>query len=107
MAAIINAINLIDGLDGLATGVVIIALASIAVITIFQSNIFVMMICIILIGSLLGFLPYNFYPAMIFLGDNGSMIMGYIVGVWWFIGFENCKFVYLFFQVMILVLLFI
>jgi UDP-GlcNAc:undecaprenyl-phosphate GlcNAc-1-phosphate transferase len=102
MAAIINAINLIDGLDGLATGVVIIALASIAVITIFQSNIFVMMICIILIGSLLGFLPYNFHPAKIFLGDNGSMMLGYIVGVLSIIGFKNITFISLFFPIIIL-----
>ncbi|QQD86030.1 MULTISPECIES: glycosyltransferase family 4 protein [Jeotgalicoccus] len=102
LAAIINAINLVDGLDGLATGVVIIALASIAVITIFQSNIFVMMICIILIGSLLGFLPYNFHPAKIFLGDNGAMMLGYIVGVLSIIGFKNITFISLFFPIIIL-----
>lgn len=102
LAAIINAINLVDGLDGLATGVVIIALASIAVITIFQSNIFVMMICVILIGSLLGFLPYNFHPAKIFLGDNGAMMLGYIVGVLSIIGFKNITFISLFFPIIIL-----
>src|SRR5699024_5336041 len=99
MAAIINAINLIDGLDGLATGVVIIALASIAVITIFQQNIFVMMLCIILLGSCLGFLPYNFHPAKTFLGDNGAMMLGYIIGVLSIIGFKNITFISLFFPI--------
>ncbi len=102
MAAIINAINLIDGLDGLATGVVIIALASIAVITIFQQNIFVMMLCIILLGSCLGFLPYNFHPAKTFLGDNGAMMLGYIIGVLSIIGFKNITFISLFFPIIIL-----
>lgn len=102
LAAIINAINLVDGLDGLATGVVIIALASIAVITIFQQDIFVMMICVILIGSCLGFLPYNFHPAKIFLGDNGAMMLGYIVGVLSIIGFKNITFISLFFPIIIL-----
>ena len=102
MAAIINAINLIDGLDGLATGVAIIALASIAVITIFQQNIFVMMLCIILLGSCLGFLPYNFHPAKTFLGDNGAMMLGYIIGVLSIIGFKNITFISLFFPIIIL-----
>lgn len=102
MAATINAINLIDGLDGLATGVVIIALASIAVITIFQQNIFVMMLCIILLGSCLGFLPYNFHPAKTFLGDNGAMMLGYIIGVLSIIGFKNITFISLFFPIIIL-----
>lgn len=102
MAAIINAINLIDGLDGLATGVVIIGLASIAVITIFQQNIFVMMLCIILLGSCLGFLPYNFHPAKTFLGDNGAMMLGYIIGVLSIIGFKNITFISLFFPIIIL-----
>ena len=97
-----NAINLIDGLDGLATGVVIIALASIAVITIFQQNIFVMMLCIILLGSCLGFLPYNFHPAKTFLGDNGAMMLGYIIGVLSIIGFKNITFISLFFPIIIL-----
>ena len=78
---IINAVNLIDGLDGLASGVTVIALASIAVIAILQNNIFVMMISVILIGSTLGVLYYNFYPAKLFLGDNGSMFLGYVLGV--------------------------
>ncbi len=102
LAAIINAINLIDGLDGLATGVVIIALASIAVITIFQQNIFVMMLCVILLGACLGFLPYNFHPAKTFLGDNGAMMLGYIIGVLSIIGFKNITFISLFFPIIIL-----
>ena len=102
MIAIINAINLIDGLDGLATGVSIIALSSIAFITILQGNIFVMMICVILIGSCLGFLVYNFHPAKIFLGDNGSMLLGFVISVISLMGFKNITLISLFFPIIIL-----
>lgn len=107
MVAIINAINIIDGLDGLATGVVIIALASIAFMTILQGNIFVMMICIILIGSCAGFLVYNFHPAKIFLGDNGAMMLGYILSVVSLMGFKNITLISLFFPIIILAVPFI
>ncbi len=102
MAAIINAINFIDGLDGLATGVSIIALSSIAFITILQGDIFVMMICVILIGSCAGFLVYNFNPAKIFLGDNGAMLLGFVISVVSLMGFKNITLLSLFFPVIIL-----
>lgn len=100
--SIINAINFIDGLDGLATGVTIIALATIAFITILQGNIFVMMICVILIGSCLGFLVFNFYPARVFLGDNGAMLLGYILSVVALMGFKEVTILSLFFPIIIL-----
>lgn len=68
IVAITNAINLIDGLDGLASGVSAIGLITIAFIAILQANVFIIMICSVLIGSLLGFLCFNFHPAKIFLG---------------------------------------
>lgn len=102
IVSIINAINFIDGLDGLATGVSIIALATIAFITILQGDIFVMMICIILIGSCLGFLIFNFYPARIFLGDNGAMLLGYILSVVSLMGFKEVTFLSLIFPIIIL-----
>ena len=60
IVAITNAINLIDGLDGLASGVSALALMTIGFIAILQANIFIIMICCVLLGSLLGFLFYNF-----------------------------------------------
>lgn len=100
--SIINAINFIDGLDGLATGVTIIALTTIAFITILQGNIFVMMICVILIGSCLSFLVFNFYPARMFLGDNGAMLLGYILSVVALMGFKEVTILSLFFPIIIL-----
>ena len=102
IVSIINAINFIDGLDGLATGVSIISLLAIAVITILQGNIFIMMICVILIGSCLGFLVFNFYPAKIFLGDNGAMLLGYILSVVSLMGFKEVTFLSLIFPIIIL-----
>lgn len=107
MVGIINAINLVDGLDGLATGVSIIALSSIGFITILQGNIFVMMICVILIGACLGFLVYNFHPAKIFLGDNGAMLLGFIISVVSLMGFKNITLISLFFPIIILAVPFI
>lgn len=80
IVAITNAINLIDGLDGLASGVATIALMTIGFIAILQANIFIIMICSVLIGALLGFLCFNFHPAKIFLGDSGALLVGFIVG---------------------------
>lgn len=102
ISVIINAINLIDGLDGLAAGVSVIALSSIAFIGILQNNIFVMMISVILIGSTLGVLYYNFNPAKLFLGDNGSMLLGYVLGVLSILGFKNVTFFSILFPIIIL-----
>ncbi|MFB9860430.1 glycosyltransferase family 4 protein [Salinicoccus siamensis] len=107
IVGILNAINLIDGLDGLATGVSVIALSSIAFITILQGNIFVMMICAILIGACIGFLVYNFHPAKIFLGDNGAMLLGFIISVVSLMGFKNITLISLFFPIIILAVPFI
>ena len=75
---ITNAVNLIDGLDGLASGISAIALLTFAVIA-HQSNLnTVALLSLILVGAILGFLRYNFYPAKIFLGDSGSMLLGFI-----------------------------
>ncbi len=73
----INAFNLIDGLDGLACGLAIIALIGTAALS---SNFTTFNLTIILTGSLLGFLFYNYPPAMEFLGDTGSMFIGFMIG---------------------------
>ena len=107
IVAITNAINLIDGLDGLAAGVSTIALVTIAFIAILQGNIFIIMICSVLIGSLLGFLVFNFHPAKIFLGDSGALLLGFIIGFLSLLGFKNITFISLFFPIVILAVPFI
>lgn len=80
IVGVINAINLIDGLDGLAGGVSVIALTAFLVLAWSDDNHGVMLLCAGLLGSLLGFLKYNFYPARIFMGDAGSLTVGFILG---------------------------
>lgn len=75
--AITNAINLIDGLDGLAAGIALFAALCNFVIADMNGSMVVMLLSGSLVGSLLGFLRYNFNPATIFLGDAGSMFLGF------------------------------
>lgn len=81
IVGITNAINLIDGLDGLATGTAIIALSAIAAISLAHGQIGTAIVTFLLIGALLGFLWYNFRPATIFLGDSGSLFLGFILAI--------------------------
>ncbi|MCA0986854.1 glycosyltransferase family 4 protein [Guptibacillus algicola] len=87
IVGVTNAINLIDGLDGLAAGVSTIALTSIFTVAVLNNNIFVAGIAIILIGGTLGFLIFNFHPAKIFMGDTGALFLGYMIAVLSVIGF--------------------
>ena len=75
---ITNAFNLIDGIDGLAAGASVFALLSILVFSIAQGNPEISLLSIALIGAVIGFLRYNFNPATIFLGDSGSLFLGYM-----------------------------
>src|SRR5699024_6321228 len=81
IVGITNAINLIDVLDGLATGVSTIALSSMFVMAIMQGQVVAAYLSIVLIGSNLGFLYHNFYPAKIYMGDTGSNLLGYMIAV--------------------------
>lgn len=90
IVGIINAINLIDGLDGLCGGVSSIYFATIAIIA-FILNRFGgldIMLALIMLGSTLGFLFHNFPPASIYLGDTGSMFLGYMISVISLLGFK-------------------
>jgi len=71
-----NAVNLTDGLDGLATGLMIIALLAFAVIAFFQKQTEIAFFVIILVSACAGFLIFNYHPAKIFLGDVGSLGLG-------------------------------
>ena len=73
---VMNAVNLVDGLDGLASGVVLIASASLWWVGRSHANFYVMFVSSLLIGATGGFLRYNFPPARIFMGDTGSQFLG-------------------------------
>ena len=73
---VVNAINLIDGLDGLAAGVVMIAAAALWWVSRAHSDFYVMFFASLLMGGTLGFLRYNFPPARVFMGDTGSQFLG-------------------------------
>ena len=81
IVAVTNAVNLIDGLDGLAVGVSSIASFSLFFIAILGGEQNVAIISAALAGGCLGFLPYNFNPAKIFMGDTGSQFLGYMLSV--------------------------
>lgn len=76
-----NAFNLIDGLDGLASGVGVIALLTIASIAWMQQQAGIVLLTVIIAGALVGFLRYNFNPASIFLGDSGSLLLGFLLAI--------------------------
>ena len=81
IVAVINAYNLIDGLDGLASGLAIISATGLCGILVLGNLPGVVLLLVALIGACLAFLRYNFHPATIFLGDTGSMSIGLILGV--------------------------
>lgn len=81
IVAVTNALNLLDGLDGLASGVSAIMGATLAIIAFQAGNPFGVFVGVALVGALLGFLPHNFSPARIFLGDTGSLFVGFVLSV--------------------------
>ena len=82
IVALTNAVNLIDGLDGLSCGVSTIA-ATTLLLTLVLTDTDINVICMItiLVGACMGFLPFNFNPARIFMGDTGSLFLGYTLAV--------------------------
>jgi UDP-GlcNAc:undecaprenyl-phosphate/decaprenyl-phosphate GlcNAc-1-phosphate transferase len=82
IVGMINSINFVDGLDGLSSGIALIATATLGVISlIVLSQPAVAILCAVLAGALLGFLPYNFYPARVFIGTAGVFAVGYALAV--------------------------
>lgn len=81
LVAFANIINLIDGLDGLASGVSCISAFTMFVLAFNAGRLDAAALAIALCGATLGFLRYNFFPASIFLGDSGSLLVGYALGV--------------------------
>jgi len=76
-----NAVNLTDGLDGLAGGTAAIAFAAYGVIAYLQGQVYLVTFCFIMVGALLAFLWYNAYPAQLFMGDTGSLSIGATLAV--------------------------
>ena len=97
-----NAINLIDGLDGLSGGISFIVLSVIAFIGFLEGRTDITIIAGILAFSILGFLPYNFNPASIFIGDCGALFIGYMIACISLIGFKTSTFITLGFPIIIL-----
>lgn len=85
--AITNSVNLIDGLDGLAVGVSGIASFSMLIIALATGNPVAALLTAALTGGCLGFLPYNFNPARLFMGDSGALFLGYILSCVSILGF--------------------
>ena len=79
IVGITNAVNLIDGLDGLAAGISLIACGAIAVLAVHLGQPIMTVLMLALCGSLTGFLVFNFHPARVFLGDSGSLFLGFTI----------------------------
>ncbi|WP_034849618.1 phospho-N-acetylmuramoyl-pentapeptide-transferase [Clostridium hydrogeniformans] len=79
-SGVTNAVNLTDGLDGLATSVTLLVVTFFALVSFSMGNYTVALFSLILVGALLGFLRYNAFPARVFMGDTGSLALGGAVG---------------------------
>lgn len=96
IAAITHAINLIDGLDGLASGISLIALMTMGITGYFflhVSTSYIPIVIFILVASIFSFFPYNFYPAKIYLGDTGALFLGFMIAVLSLQGLKNATFI--------------
>jgi UDP-GlcNAc:undecaprenyl-phosphate GlcNAc-1-phosphate transferase len=81
LLGVTNAINLSDGLDGLAGGTTMLSFGVIAVLGYLQKDLMVVVVSIAVLGSIFGFLRFNTHPAQVFMGDGGSQFLGFSVGV--------------------------
>lgn len=81
MVLVMNAVNLIDGLDGLAGGVVVLAGGTLFIMSVLEGNTLAALLLVVVVGATLGFLAYNVNPATIFLGDTGSLFLGFVLAL--------------------------
>jgi UDP-GlcNAc:undecaprenyl-phosphate GlcNAc-1-phosphate transferase len=81
IVGIANAVNLIDGLDGLASGVIFIACAVLTIAAAINPAVSLSPLLIIVMGSIAGYIRYNLYPSKIIMGDSGALFLGYIIAI--------------------------
>ncbi len=92
IVGITNAINLIDGLDGLVCGVSLISLGTMGLVSyffLFGRDLMLTMTIFLLLSAILGFFPYNYHPAIIYLGDTGALFIGFMISVLSLQGLKN------------------
>lgn len=104
IVGITNAVNLIDGLDGLAGGFGVIVLVIIGSMAIIERRLDIMALALVLAGSILGFLVYNAHPASIFMGDCGSLFLGFMVSTISIMGFKSSTIMTLALPILILII---
>ena len=80
IVGITNSFNLMDNMDGLSSGIATIVGVLLFIITIFQGQFLIAFILAVFVGSVSAFLPFNLYPSKLFMGDSGSMFLGYFLG---------------------------
>ena len=105
IAAITNSVNLMDGLDGLAVGSSTISLVTMGLVSYFfmdTTNVAIVVMIFLLVAVLVGFLPHNFYPAKIFLGDTGALFIGFMIAAMSLNGLKQATFMSLLVPVAIL-----
>ena len=81
LVVFVNVTNLIDGLDGLAAGIVAICSVALMILVVERGSITLACVCVCLLGVCLGFLRYNFNPASVFMGDSGALFLGLMLGI--------------------------
>jgi UDP-GlcNAc:undecaprenyl-phosphate GlcNAc-1-phosphate transferase len=79
IVGVTNAFNLIDGLDGLAAGIAFISSVTLMIVSLINGRLEAAFLTAVLSGAILGFIPYNFNPATIFMGDTGSQLLGFLL----------------------------
>ncbi len=102
IVGITNAINLIDGLDGLSSGISTIVALTIGLLGFFMGRRDICILTLALSGAILGFLPYNFHPASIFVGDCGAQFMGFTLACISLLGFKTTALITLGLPILIL-----
>lgn len=81
VVVVMNAFNMIDGMDGLAASLAAVTFFSFGLLSSMHGNLSMAILCFLITGSVMGFFLYNFHPAKIFMGDGGSMLLGYLLSV--------------------------
>lgn len=104
VVGITNAINLLDGLDGLCGGMILVVLSIVCSISIVDRRGDIILLSLIMMGAILGFLLYNAHPASIFMGDCGSLFLGSMIASLSLLGFKSSTMMTLSFPILILLL---